>query len=69
MLFAKRPQCGVFGEEQVAVLTAAFEEALRLTEIEDRQSLRAEALADRILSSFEVGERDPKRIARMAAEN
>jgi hypothetical protein len=69
MQISQLPACGVFDEQQVQALTEAFEEALRLAEIQDRESLRAESLAERILASFKVGERDPKRIARTAAEN
>ncbi len=69
MQIGKLPGCSVFNEDQVHVLTEAFEEALRLTEIQDRTSLRAESIAERIITTFEIGERDPKRIARLAAEN
>src|SRR5262249_23527357 len=59
----------VFDDNQVHVLTEAFEEALRLTDITDRTSWRAEAIADRIIATFGTGERDPKQIARAAVEN
>jgi hypothetical protein len=60
---------GVFDEQQVQILTEAFEEALRLAEIQDRESLAARAIAERIIAYFKFGERDPRQMARMAAEN
>jgi hypothetical protein len=69
MQISKLQGCSVFDEQQVQIMTEAFEEALRLSEIEDRSSLRAESVAERIIVSFKLGERDPKRIARMAVEN
>lgn len=47
----------------------AFEEALRLADIKDRTCPRAEAIADRIITTFEIGERNPVRIARATVEN
>lgn len=61
--------CCAFDEQQVLLLTEAFEEALRLADIQDRGSLRAESVAERIIWFFKVGESDPKRIARMVTEN
>jgi hypothetical protein len=69
MQIGKLLGCGAFDETQIAVLSEAFEEALRLSDIKDRAGLEAEAVAHRIITTFEIGERDPKRIARMAAEN
>jgi hypothetical protein len=60
---------GTFDDLQVHVLTAAFEEALRLTDIVDRTGLRAESVAHRIIDLFKTGETDPRTIARLAAQN
>lgn len=60
--------CCVFDEQQVHLLSKAFDEALRLADIEDRSGEQAEAVAQRIITTFQVGERDPKRIARIAAQ-
>lgn len=69
MEIGKPPACSAFSGDQVAVLTEAFEEALRLADIKDRTCPRAEAIADRVITTFELGEREPKRIARAAVEN
>jgi hypothetical protein len=61
------PRC-FYDEQQVKILTDAFTEALRLSDI-IRSDLRAEAIAHRIIGQFLIGERDPMKIARVAAAN
>jgi hypothetical protein len=58
-----------FDEHQAKTLTDAFEEALRLADVEDSTSLHAEALARRVIAAFKVGEKDPGDLSRLAAAN
>lgn len=69
MQIGKFPGVSLLNEDQIHTLAEAFEEALRLTDTKDRTCPRAEAIVDRIITAFEIGERDPKRIARAAVEN
>jgi hypothetical protein len=60
---------GVFDQRQLSILRQAFEEALRMNEIEDRSDIRAETIARRIISSYVRGEDDPIKLARVASAN
>ncbi len=60
---------GIFDDRAIAILTEAFEEALRLANVSDRLSPQAEALAARIIVLFGQGEDDPEHIARIAADS
>jgi hypothetical protein len=62
-------ETGVFDDRQVSILSEAFEEALLLLELKDRSCISAQALAIRVIAHYSKGERDPKQIARKAAEN
>ncbi len=52
MQICKLPSCGVFDQDQVKILAAALDEALRLSEINDRSELRAASVAQRIITTF-----------------
>jgi hypothetical protein len=60
---------GVYDQRQLSILRQAFEEALRMHEIEDRSDIRAETIARRIISYYARGENDPIKLARVASAN
>jgi hypothetical protein len=57
---------GAYEPGDIEILTEAFEEALRLAGVEDRTTVAAEMIAQRVIAQFEKGETDPKRIAERA---
>lgn len=58
-----------FDEKQLKLLVDAFEEAIFLADISDRNSREAESVALRIIRQYVAGERDPRRICRQAIAN
>jgi hypothetical protein len=60
---------GAFDDCQAKTLTQAFDEALRLSAIDNRDGLHAEAIAQRVILLVKAGETDLKDIARLAAAN
>lgn len=54
---------------EIHILTEAFELALDLGAIESRASPQGALLAQRIIHSFQSGERNPQVIAKKAAGN
>jgi hypothetical protein len=53
---------GVFGPEDIKVLTAAFEDTLRELRLVDRSDSIAEIAAKEIIELARSGERDPVRL-------
>jgi hypothetical protein len=59
-------RAGVFGPDQITVLTLAYEAALGRLGITDRTSASAEKVAKTIIEIARAGERDPDRIRESA---
>ena len=57
-----------FPPEDVAILTAAFEAALRQLGLVDRSDPITMTVAKRIIELAKTGERDPKRLCERAVE-
>jgi hypothetical protein len=57
-----------FGPEEVNVLVRAFEDALRVLQI-DRNGPVSEALAKKIIELAQQGERDPLLLAKLALQS
>jgi hypothetical protein len=53
---------GVFGPDEIKVLTTAYEEALRALRLKDRSDPATEMIARRIIELAQCGERDPVRL-------
>jgi hypothetical protein len=53
---------GVFGPDEIKVLTTAYEEALRALRLKDRSDPATEMIARRIIELAQRGERDPVRL-------
>lgn len=66
MQIQKLVERGAFGPREIEIMTAAYEEALRLTGLTDRTSPRAASIAQRVIVLFEKGEDDATRIAKLA---
>ena len=57
---------GVFGPDDVKVLTTAYEEALRVLRLKDRSDPATEMIAKKIIELAQRGERDPARLREYA---
>jgi hypothetical protein len=57
---------GVFGPDDVKVLTTAYEEALRTLRLKDRSDPATEMIAKKIIELAQRGERDPVRLREYA---
>jgi hypothetical protein len=57
---------GVFGPDDVKVLTTAYEEALRALRLKDRSDPATEMIAKKIIELAQRGERDPVRLREYA---
>jgi hypothetical protein len=57
-----------FGPEDIKVLTAAFDDALRASGLTDRGHPIAHIIAKRIIDLARLGERDPVRLREYALE-
>jgi hypothetical protein len=57
---------GVFGPDEIKVLTTAYEEALRALGLKDRSDPATEMIARRIIELAQCGERDPARLREYA---
>jgi hypothetical protein len=55
-------QNSAFGPEEIACMTTAYEEALRVLGLTDRADPMTEILAKKIVEIAQTGERDPMRI-------
>jgi hypothetical protein len=55
-----------FGPDEIAVMMAAFEEALRELGLTDRKDPAALMVAERIIEAAKRGERDPARLREAA---
>jgi hypothetical protein len=52
----------VFGPEDIAAITAAFEEALRRLNVADSEAAMATLVARRIIEMAKAGDRNPMRL-------
>ena len=57
-----------FGPDEIAVLVAAYEDALRALSLVNRSDLATEMVAKRIIELAKQGERDPVRLRERAME-
>jgi hypothetical protein len=57
-----------FGPDEIAVLVAAYEDALRALSLVNRSDLATEMVAKRIIERAKQGERDPVRLRERAME-
>ena len=60
---------GAFGPDEIAVLSTAFEAALRELKLVDRTDPVAEWVAKRIIELASQGERDPDRLREGAVKD
>jgi hypothetical protein len=58
-----------FGPDAIAVMVAAFQDALRELQIVDRADPRAELVAKKIIEFAQRGERDPIRLREHAVRS
>ena len=56
----------VFEPEAIAIMSAAYEDALRVLQLTDREDPITEVVAKKIIDVAELGERDPARICEAA---
>jgi hypothetical protein len=56
----------VFEPEAIAIMSAAYEDALRVLRLTDRADPITEVVAKKIIDVAELGERDPARICEAA---
>jgi hypothetical protein len=61
-------QGGTFGPDEIAVMTKAFEGALRALDLVDRTDPAADMVAKKIIELVNQGERDPVRLCDRAVE-
>ena len=57
-----------FGPDEIAVLVAAYEDALRALSLVNRSDLATEMVAKRIIELAKQGERDPVRLRERVIE-
>jgi hypothetical protein len=57
-----------FGPDEIAVLVAAYEDALRALSLVNRSDLATEMVAKRIIELAKQGERDPVRLRERAMD-
>jgi len=57
-----------FGPDEIAILVAAYEDALRALSLVNRSDLATEMVAKRIIELAKQGERDPVRLRERAME-
>ena len=55
-----------FDPEEIACMTAAYEDALRVLQLANRQDPITELVAKKIIDVAQLGERDPKRLCEKA---
>jgi hypothetical protein len=55
-----------FQPEEITCMTAAYEDALRVLQLSDRQDPITEIVAKKINEAAQTGERDPRRIRERA---
>jgi hypothetical protein len=51
-----------FDPEEITCMTTAYEDALRVLQLTDRQDPLTELVAKKIIEAAQPGERDPKRL-------
>ena len=59
-------QTGVFEPEEIATMSAAYEDALSVLQLANRQDPITELVARKIIAVARSGERDPPRIRELA---
>jgi hypothetical protein len=59
-------QTGVFEPEEIAIMSAAYEDALNVLKLANRQDPITELVARKIIAVARSGERDPKGIRELA---
>jgi hypothetical protein len=57
-----------FGPDEIAVMTKAFEGALRALDLVDRTDPAADMVAKKVIELANLGERDPVRLCARAVE-
>lgn len=57
-----------FGEDAIRCMTAAYESALELVTLRDRQDPLTELIASKIIEVYRAGERDPQRLCLRALQ-
>ena len=57
-----------FGPDEIAILTSAFEDALRRLRLADRADPATEVVARKIIELAQQGERDPTRLSERAIQ-
>jgi len=57
-----------FGPEEIAILAAAYEDALRILKLTDRADPMTEIVAKRIIEIGQTGVRDPAKLCALAIE-
>jgi hypothetical protein len=60
---------GAFEPELIASMTTAYDDALRILQLNDRQDPITEALAKRIIEAAQEGETDPARLRQRALDS
>jgi len=60
---------GAFSPEEIAAMSAAFEDAVDKLKLIDRNEPAAEIVARKIIEIAQRGERDPARLCSMALDN
>jgi hypothetical protein len=59
---SEQPEGGIFAPDEIAVLTTAFEKALRDLRLKDRNDPIVEMVAKLVLELVRNGERDPNKV-------
>jgi hypothetical protein len=59
-------QTGVFEPEEIEIMSAAYEDALSVLQLANRQDPITELVARKIIAVARSGERDPPRIRELA---
>ena len=62
MAIYRLPKFSAFDPEEVTCMTAAYEDALRVLQLANRQDPITELVAKKIIEVAQLGERDPKRL-------
>ena len=57
-----------FGPDEIAILTSAFDDALRRLRLADRADPATEVVARKIIELAQQGERDPTRLSERAIQ-
>jgi len=69
MVIYRLLQSEPFGPEEIACITIAYEDALRVLGLSDRTDPLTELVAKKIIEIAQTGERDPMQIRKRAIAN